>query len=123
MRRASPTGEARSVIVKGMNMTIPTKPPVLTDRPRSDYPLSGAKTGPAWRHAWTLLRKAHESGEYLPSSVVAAYVTERVPEVSPDTVKNLLLSAFRFKVLDKEYRDVNSRRQAAFRISEEWLTR
>lgn len=104
-------------------MTIPTEPPVLTDRPRSDYPLGGKKTGPAWRCAWSLLRQAHESGEHLPSSVVAAYVTERVPEVSADTVKNLLLSAFRFGVLTKQYQDVNSRRQAAFRISEEWLTR
>lgn len=113
----------RSVIVKGMKMTIPAEPPVLTDRSRSDYPLGGKKTGPAWRCAWSLLREAHDSGVYLPSSVVAARVTEKVPEVSTDTVKNLLLSAFRFGVLSKVYRDVNSRRQAAFRISDEWLER
>lgn len=106
-------------------MTIPTEPPVLTDRPRSDYPLGGKKTGPAWRCAWELLRQAHASTEYLPSSVVAARVTEKCAAngvtVSVDTVKNLLLSAFRFGVLTKQYQDVNSRRQAAFRISDEWL--
>lgn len=105
-----------SRIVGGMDMTskIPKDAPVLTDRPRSDYPLSGEKTGPAWRAAWTLLRKAHP--EYVAASVIAEAVTKVHPEISPDTVKNLLLSAHRFGVLDKRYEVLNSRTQAHYRI-------
>lgn len=101
---------------------IPVNAPVLTDKPRSDYPLSGAKTGPAWRAAWDCLRDWYaDPDSYAPSSMVAEYVLDRVPDVSADTVKNLLLSAERFGVLVKTYRDVNSRRQAAFRISDDWI--
>lgn len=104
-----------------MNM-IPTNAPVLTDRPRSDYPLSGAKTGPAWRAAWDGLREAYATeGEYVPASIIATAVVQKVPGVSPDTVKNLLLSAERYGVLIKRYTVYNSRNQAAYRIRDEWI--
>lgn len=109
---------------EGMNMAdkIPASAPPLTDRPRSDYPLSGAKTGPAWRAAWDCLRLAHVSADrYVAGSAVAEYVGARVPDVSPDTVKNLLLSAERHGVLVKRYDMLHSRRQAHFRISDEWI--
>lgn len=103
-------------------MTPPTNAPLLTDRPRSDYPLSGAKTGPAWRAAWDALREAHEEPDhYLASSIIASYACGLVPDVSPDTVKNLLLSAFRFGILVKSSAMVDSRKQTTYRISDEWL--
>jgi len=102
-------------------MTPPTDAPTLNDRPRSNYPLGGTKTGPAWRAAWNMLRKAHgKPDEFLPSSEIATYASESCG-ASPDTVKNLLLSAYRFGVLVKSYRMVNSRTQACYRISDEWL--
>lgn len=105
-----------------MSRNIPINAPLLTDRPRSDYPLSGAKTGPAWRAAWDVLRLGHTDPDgFVPSSAIAEQVTELCPDVSPDTVKNLLLSAFRHGVLAKSYRVVNSRTQACYRISDEWL--
>lgn len=98
---------------------IPVSAPPLTDRPRSDYPLSGTKTGPAWRAAWDTLRI--EFPEYVAGSVIAESVCLIVPDVSPDTVKNLLLSAYRHGVLVKRYEVLNSRTQAHFRISDEWV--
>lgn len=102
---------------------IPVSAPPLTDRPRSDYPLSGAKTGPAWRAAWDYLRMAYRISpdEYAAGSATAEYVCEIVPDVSADTVKNLLLSAERHGVLVKRYEMLNSRSQAHFRISDEWI--
>jgi len=103
-------------------MTPPINAPILTDKPRSDYPLSGAKTGPAWRAAWDCLRDWYSDPDaYAPSSHIAAYAVERVPDVSPDTVKNLLLSAYRFGVLVKSSAMVDSRTQTTYRISDEWL--
>jgi len=104
-------------------MTPPADAPALNDRPRSNYPLGGTKTGPAWRYAWECLREAYTvPGEFVPSSEIASRVAERT-DASPDTVKNLLLSAYRFGVLVKSYRMVNSRTQACYRISDEWLKR
>ena len=97
-----------------MSSKIPKDAPVLTDRPRSDYPLSGEKTGPAWRMAWALLRASTPG--YLAASVIAEQVHKRHPEISPDTVKNLLLSAHRYGVLEKRYEILNSRNQAHYRI-------
>lgn len=101
---------------------IPASAPPLTDRPRSDYPLSGAKTGPAWRAAWDVLRIAYDTpGDYVAGSWVAEQVRGLVPDVSADTVKNLLLSAHRYGVVVKQYRVLNSRTQAHYRISDEWI--
>lgn len=97
-----------------MASKIPKDAPQLTDRPRSDYPLRGVKTGPAWRAAWALLRNAHP--EFVAASVIAEQVTKQHPDISPDTVKNLLLSAHRYGVLDKRYEMLNSRNQAHYRI-------
>lgn len=103
-------------------MQPPTNAPLLTDKPRSDYPLSGAKTGPAWRAAWDALRLGYVfPDKYLPSSEIAVYAVERVGDVSPDTVKNLLLSAYRFGILVKSSAMVDSRNQTTYRISDEWL--
>ena len=106
-----------------MSDKIPASAPPLTDRPRSDYPLSGAKTGPAWRAAWDALRLGYSEGPefYMAGSEVARLVGSLVPDVSPDTVKNLLLSAERHGVLVKRYDMLHSRRQAHFRISDEWI--
>ena len=93
---------------------IPKDAPLLTDNPRSDYPLSGTKTGPAWRLAWMLLRAA--APDYLAASVIAESVHKSYPDTSPDTVKNLLLSAERHGVLEKRYEVLNSRTQAHYRI-------
>lgn len=100
----------------------PTNAPVLTDKPRSDYPLSGVKTGPAWRAAWDALRMAYtDPDEYVAGSVLAGYVRERVPDVSEDTIKNLLIAAYKCGVLVRTYRLLNSRNQAHYRISDDWL--
>jgi hypothetical protein len=103
-------------------MIPPTNAPLLTDKPRSDYPLSGAKTGPAWRAAWDYLRETYADPDcFMASSAIAAYAVERVPEVSPDTVKNLLLSGYRMGILVKSTALVDSRNQTTYRISDEWL--
>jgi hypothetical protein len=99
---------------------IPVDAPLLTDRPRSDYPLSGVKTGPAWRAAWDMLREGY-ADDYLPSGQIAEAVVEKCPGVHPDTVKNILLSACVHGVLVKTYVMHNSRRQAAYRISDDWI--
>lgn len=89
---------------------------------RSDYPLSGRTTGPAWRAAWAALQDA-PSGKYLDSVILAQQIKESTG-VPDGTTKNLLMRAYVAGILEREYRLVptpatgHHRRRAFYRIAE-----
>ncbi|HEU4753933.1 MAG TPA: hypothetical protein VFU47_12565 [Armatimonadota bacterium] len=87
------------------------------DPERNDYPLGGAKTGPAWRTAWRVLQE--RPGDFLD----AAEVVERMMAESglaSFTAHHLLRQAARVGLLEQEIRYVPGtrgvRRRAHYRV-------
>ncbi len=57
---------------------------------KSDYPLSGVKTGPAWRAMWKLLE---ESPGWVSSRKLRAAALAASPDMAEATANNLLYVA------------------------------
>lgn len=88
-------------------------PPFDPDKTRSDYPLGGEKTGPAWRFAWEILYR--DPTRYLDAVDIVSEVAA-VLKVNARTVRNLLMAAERAGILEKEIRLSGHRNRAHYRI-------
>jgi hypothetical protein len=84
-----------------------TKAPVITSKGggRWVYPAVGTRIAIAWETAWRILSKV-PADEYLDGPVLAALVAER-NDLHVDTIKNLLNSALKAGLLEREYRRVD----------------
>lgn len=98
---------------EGMNSMTKPAPPFDPDKSRSDYPLSGEQTGPAWRAAWSVLQ-AH--AEYLPAKDIVEWVHEET-NVHPRTIRNLLIAAEKAGILEAVVRLHEGRNWAHYRIT------
>lgn len=98
--------------MKNTRREVPADAPAF-DPDRSDYPLGGAKTGPIWRAAWSVLvdETEHVSGADLVDDVI-----ERVPDAHPETVRQILRRAVVAGILESEIRLAQGRNRAHFRI-------
>ena len=102
-----------------MHTEIPRDAPSFGRGTRSDYPLSGEKTGPAWRALWALLRVSPDLWR-LGSSLIDSVVAD-LPDANRETVRNLLYGAARAGILEREMREAadlpdRRKRAAHFRI-------
>jgi len=95
------------------------EPPVFDpNKRRSDYPLSGRQTGPAWRTAWELLWW-QEPETYVDAVELSAEVSRRTG-VNQNTVRNLLISAHRANILEATTRLAGGRNRTHYRIAREY---
>lgn len=95
-----------------MSNTSKPAPPFDPTKTRSDYPLSGGQTGPAWRAAWDVLQ-AH--ADYLPAKDIVERVHE-MTNVNPRTIRNLLIAAEKAEILEAVVRLHEGRNWTHYRI-------
>ena len=88
-------------------------------RPRSDYPLSGTLTGPAWRMAWKILQDSNDPTEYLDAVDIVEEV-HRVTGVNPRTTRNLLIGAANAGILERVVRLSGGRNRTHYRIAKKF---
>jgi hypothetical protein len=103
-----------------MNSMMKPAPAFDPSKARSDYPLSGEKTGPAWRVAWRILHtqamQDTGSGRYLDAVEIVEEVS-RETNVNPGTIRNLLIAAEKAGILERVVRLSGGRNRAHYRIT------
>lgn len=93
-------------------------PSFAPERARSDYPLSGAKTGPAWRAIWVMLYQRKPDLYTDQADIVQdVHTLTASTGVSPRTIRNLLIAAEKVGILEKITKLSGGRNRAHYRIA------
>lgn len=99
-----------------MDRIVKDAPKFNPDKPRSDYPLSGGQTGPAWRTAWAMLQGQSDLNAWLPAKTIVEHVATETG-VAEGTIRNVLIAAARAGILERSVRLHERRNWTHYRIT------